>query len=158
MTTAVGGIVSGLDTASIVASLVDAASTPKLILEDDLALAGDKQEAFAGLSNRIDDFTAALEAMDTADELRSLTGSSNDDSAVSVTLAGDAVMGSYSVQVNSLASNEMEVSQGYADKDTDGAMPSGTLSITYGGVQTDIVLSDDVLQRGVIVEIGRAHV
>lgn len=143
MTTAVGGIVSGLDTASIVASLVDAASTTKYILEDDLAAAGDKQEAFAGLSNRIDDFTDALEAMDTADELRSLTGSSNDDSAVSVTLDGDAVMGSYSVQVNSLASNEMEVSQGYADKDTDGAMPSGTLSITYGGVQTDIVLTDD---------------
>ncbi len=143
MSLAVGGIVSGLDTASIVSSLVSAAAIPKSLLEEDLAEAEEAQEAFAGLSNRIDTFLEALEAMDTADELRSLTGTSNDESAVTVTLAGDAVMGSYDVQVNALASNEMEVSQGYAQKDSDGAFPSGVLSITYAGVATEITLSED---------------
>lgn len=140
----VGGIVSGLDTTSMVASLVAAASTPKTLLEDDLATLEDKQEAFAGLSNRLDDFATALEAIDTVDELRALSGTSTDDTAVAVSLAGDAVMGSYQVVVNSLASNEMQVSQGYASKDTDGAFSSGVLTITYGdNTAVDITLSAD---------------
>lgn len=137
----VGGIVSGLDTTAMVAALVDAASTPKLILEDDLEVLEDKQQAFAGLANIIEEFQKALEAIDTVDELRAVSGTSNS-SAVTVSLDGDAVIGSYDIQVNALASNEMEISQGYAEKDTDGAVPSGTLSITYGTTTTAITLED----------------
>jgi len=136
----VSGIVSGIDTESMVESLVAAASAPKGVLESNLEDLEDLQEAYAGIQNRIEAFQEALEAMDTVDELRALTGTSADESAVTVALDGDAVMGNYSVQVLALASNEMEVSEGFADQYTDGTFATGTFSITYAGVQTDITI------------------
>lgn len=139
----VSGIVSGIDTESMIEGLVAAASSPLAVLEGNLDDLEALQEAYAGIQNRIEAFQDALEAMDTMDELRVLSGTSADDSAVAVSLEGDAVMGNYAVQVTALASNEMEVSDGYADKDTDGAFATGTMSITYAGVQTDITIDAD---------------
>lgn len=136
----IGGIVSGLDTESLIEGLVEAYSVPKLLMEEDLAELEEEQEAVAGLETRLEDLQTALEALSSEDELLAWSAVSDDTSVVSVSAEGDAVAGSWSVEVLSLASAETEVSQGYADQTEAGVWGSGTLSITVAGVATEIVL------------------
>lgn len=136
----VGGIVSGLDTEALVEDLVNAYSTPKVVMEDQLEDLEEAQEAFAGLTNRLEDLQAALDDLASVGEFQSWSTATSDAGVVGVSASEGAIPGSYSVLVNALASAETEVSQGYADAESEGVLGTGTLSITYGGTTTELTL------------------
>lgn len=144
----IGGIVSGIDTESMITQLVSAASGPKTVLENKQTDLEELQTSYEELSSRLTDLQSALEALDTSKEFRSLKGTSNND-AVDVTVSGDGVAGTYSIQVNQLASSEMEVSSGLTDKSSTGVIGTGTLTITYAGTATNITVgsSDTSLEN-----------
>jgi len=133
MTIAVDGIVSGLDTSSIIDSLVAVYSVPKEGLEDQVSNYEDKQEALSGLMSRLDDLSSSLETLNDTTEFRAYTAMSADESSVLAEASGDAIAGAYSVEVNQLATSELEVSDtgfdSYTDADT---IAYGDYTISYG--------------------------
>lgn len=140
MATSIGGLVSGIDTGALVDSLVAAAGRTKTIMEDQQSVLDARKEAYATLSSRLGTLQDALEALDEPDELRAVTGSSSDEDTVTITTDGDAVLGRFEVTVNQLARSSMDVSDGFADRETGGVVATGTFSVTIGGVTTDITV------------------
>jgi flagellar hook-associated protein 2 len=136
----IGGLVSGMDTDSMVAGLVAAASKPKEVLQSQKAQLEAKQTAYATLSARLTSLQTSLASIDSVNELRSVSGTSSNEDAVSVSLDGDAVIGRFNVSVTELASAEMEVSSGFSNTDIEGTFATGTLSISYGSSTTAITI------------------
>lgn len=136
----IGGIVSGLDTESLISGLVEAAEIPKTVMEDQLGDIEDADDAYAGLISRLEDLQEALEAMDGADAMAETTGTSTDDSVVTVHTDGDAVRGNYSVTVTALATSATSISDGVADQTSTGVIATGTFSITVAGTTTAITI------------------
>jgi len=136
----VGGIVSGIDTDSLIDKLVEAASVPMTVMEEDVDELEDLDDAYDELSELIEAAKTALEAIDSTADMRAATGTSSDEDAVAVTTDGTAVTGRYQIEVSQLAASETEVSQAYSDKDSTGVIPEGTLSITYAGTTTSLTI------------------
>jgi len=136
----IGGIVSGIDTDSMVATLVAAARAPQDVMKTQLGEVEEQKDAYEALRTKMDDLLTALEAIDTPAELRASTGSSSDESTVTVAVDGDAVPGRYSLTVSQLASSATSVSDGFADKSTTGTIAEGTFSVTYAGVTTSMTI------------------
>lgn len=136
----VGGIVSGMDTDAMVEKLVEAARAPQTVMEDDLEELEDLKDTYEALIEKVTALQDALEAIDSADELRATTATSSDDASVSVEAEGAAIAGRYSIEVTSLAASETEISDGFADKDSTGVVAEGTLSITYAGTTTALTI------------------
>jgi len=136
----VDGIITGLDTSSLISELVDAYSIPKTLLEEDVGEYELLQEGLTGLSDRLEDLSRTLEGLQDLDQLRSFSVSYVENDAFIATVDGSAVEGTVSVEVHSLADSEMEVSDAFSDKTSTGIISEGTLSITYAGTQTDITV------------------
>lgn len=139
----IGGIASGLDTDSMIEQLVAAANVPRALMVEQRTEFSNLQSVYEELSSRLTTLNDALEALDTVSEFGALTGTSTND-GVAVTVDGDGVAGTYSVQVNSLAASEMEVGNDtIADDSTVVGETGGTFSVTYAGVTTAITGIDD---------------
>ncbi len=136
----VGGIVSGIDTDTMVTQLVAAARAPQTVMKADLSDLEDLKDTYETLVEKVTALQDAYEAIDSADELRATTAASSDEGAVTVEADGGAVAGRYSIEVTSLAANETEVSDGFSDKDTTGTIAEGTLSVTYAGTTTALTV------------------
>ena len=143
MSIQVDGIVSGMDTSALISSLVGVYSIPKGMIEADIDAAEDKKEAVAGLKNRLSDLEDALEDIEDEDKFKVYKASYEDTDAFSISVDGNSVPGAYDVDVTALARAELEVSQGFSDKSSDGVIAEGTLTVTYAGVDTDITVDAD---------------
>lgn len=143
MSTGVSGLISGIDTASMVDALVAAASRPISLLNTQKGALEDRQEAYATLASRMTALQDALNDVSDVETLRSTSGTSSDDSAVSVTVDNDAVVGRYSVEVTQLASATMAVSAGMSSRTADGTVATGTLNITVGSTTTAVTIDSN---------------
>jgi flagellar hook-associated protein 2 len=138
---AVDGIVSGFDTSALIDAIATAYSGPLEIMESNLERYKDQLDKTAGLSNRLEDLSSAIEALQGDDGLLAFTANASVEGAFTATVGADVAPGTYTVEVNSLATNETEASQGFADPDAND-LKKGTFSVTYDGVTTDIELDD----------------
>lgn len=140
MAISIGGIVSGIDTDSMVTSLVAAARAPQAVMEAKVADVEERRDAYETLRTHMSDMLTALEALDTSAELRASTGSSSDEGSVTVEVDGDAVAGRYSITVSQLAASATSVSDGFASDTATGTIAEGTLGVTYAGVTTTLTI------------------
>lgn len=140
MSTFTGGLASGIDTASLITGLVAAATKPLTVIKAQQADVQAKQDAYDTLSSRLDSLATALADLDTVQEFRSVTGRSADDTALGVSVAGDAVVGTFQVQIDQLASASMTVSEGMANRSADGSLAQGIWHFTVGGTTTDVTI------------------
>jgi flagellar hook-associated protein 2 len=140
MSTFTGGLVSGIDTGAMISSLVAAAAKPLDVIKNQKATAQDRKDAYDTLGSRLDALGTALAGLDTLEEFRSVTGTTSDDSALGITVGGDAVVGRFSVKVDQLAAAAMSVSDGFASRTDSGAVATGTLKITVGSTATEITV------------------
>ena len=136
----VDGIVSGMDTTSLITKLVAAAAAPATVMEADVKDLKAVDGKYDELTTKLGELKTALEKIDSQAEMRACTGSSSDETAVGVTPDGDAIPGRYAIEVQSLAASEIEVSQGFAERSTLGTVPEGVLNITYGGTTTALTV------------------
>jgi flagellar hook-associated protein 2 len=110
------GMVSGMDTESIIKSLMEVQTTKKTKVENEKTKHEWKQEKWAELNTKIYDFYT-----NTASKLR-LQGSfntkkatSNNDSKVAISASTSAVNGTSTLQVNKLASSQYVTSAKLTD-------------------------------------------
>lgn len=132
----VDGIVSGLDTSSMIGAIVGVAAVPKQVMESQLAEMKKKREAIASLSSKFTDVSKAIEEIDTKEKFEATSLTQLDDTQFTANIEEGAKPGIYDIQVTSLAVNEVEVSQGFSDKETTGTLREGSYSITYGTTTT----------------------
>jgi len=137
----VDGLVSGLDTTSIIEAYLSVygAATDRLeSQQSDLETRLGLLQEFNGY---LDDLQAIVEQYEEASDLRVSSAISSSESVMTVTAANGAQPGTYAVEVVSLAQSEMEVSQGYAST-SDVVGTSGSITITVAGVDTTIDVSE----------------
>lgn len=131
----VDGLVSGLDTASIIGELVAVARRPISKFQSQFTELSAKRDAMTELNSLLTALSSAVEAVDTQTELAAYSVSSSS-SSVGAIVSGDAIPGSYEVEVASPATGSLERSNGFASKlDT---IDDGTLTLDIGGTPTVI--------------------
>lgn len=140
MAISVDGIVSGINTSSLIADLVGSYSAPKRLLEQEISDNNALQEALTGLSSRLGDMQSALEDLNTEAEIREYSVNYTETDAFMAEATGAATEGVYAVEVSALAKSELEVSQGFSDTLSTGVIAEGTLDITYDGVTHQITV------------------
>jgi len=143
MSIQVDGIVSGMDTTAMIGAMVGVYSIPKGLIEEDISATEEKVEAIAGLNNRLEDFGEALEAIEDENSFKVMKANYEDTDAFSVTVDGDSIPGVYDIEITALARAELEVSNGFADKDTTGVVGEGRLLVRYAGTETEITIDED---------------
>ncbi len=111
------GLATGLDTASIVAQLVEIRRRPVYRLENRLA---DFQKQLTALSTLKTKLLALQEAgsrLDTVREFNALTATSTHEGILTATAGATAAPGNYDIIVQSLATARKDISQGYSSPD-----------------------------------------
>lgn len=146
MSVQIDGIVSGLDTTSLINALVAASGIPKETTQARIAEYANKETKLTELIGKLTSAKTALEALSDEDSFGVYTASYTDNDAFSVELTDDAVKGSYDIGVDQLATNDMWVAKGVTDSDTETVndwIGSGdTLTVAYNsdGDSVDITV------------------
>jgi flagellar hook-associated protein 2 len=150
------GIGSGLDISAIVTALTNsygAAQTNELSSEKTTLTA--QVSAFGTFQSALDTLQATLSSLETPSALAGYSATVADQSIASATTDSDAVPGSYSLEVQNLATAQSLASAPLASGDT--YVGTGTLTLAVGGQSTSITIdsSDDTLS-GIASAINNA--
>lgn len=134
----VAGLVSGIKTNEIVSQLVAAARRPISNLQSRFTELSAKRDAMQQFNTLLTSLQSAIGAVDTPFELGAYTATSSQDSALGVSVTGNAPPGSYGITVVSLAEASLERSSGFTlPTDT---INDGTLDINVGGTITSVTI------------------
>ncbi|WP_373077185.1 flagellar filament capping protein FliD [Zhongshania sp.] len=135
------GIGSGLDINSIVSQLVNAERAPQANrLASKEALIQSRLSAYGSLKSALTTFQSSLSALKNADTFTKRSATSSDTAVFTASSTAAAAAGTYSVQVEQLATKHKIASQAY----TDGAsvVGSGELSFTQNGESFSVTIAD----------------
>lgn len=105
----VGGLATGMDIESIVNKLMDAERIPLVKLQQDKAMLEWKRDAFRDVNRAISELDSMMYDMKMSKTYNSKSVASSQENAVTATGATSASNGSYNINVERLATNEMHV-------------------------------------------------
>ena len=134
-----GGLATGLDTEGIISALMELEREPLNRLENDKKYYTSRLNAFKSLETKLNDMLSAMEALETADDVKAFTAKATSEEYFSVVGSSSADSGSYQLEVISLAQVEKQVSQGYLDKSS-ATFGTGTINLTVDGELTEIAI------------------
>ncbi len=135
----VDGIVSGLNTTSLIDAIVTAQRVTVNVMEAHQEEFELQREAVAGVKNRLVELTDAIGQMGTAEEFVAYSVAGNS-AQYTLTAGAGATPGSYSIQVERLATAQSTSSQGFNDPNAS-VLGTGTVTLTTAqGVQTDVTV------------------
>jgi len=146
-----GGLASGLDTNSIVDSLVSIAQLPLTALQQNQSDLNTQISTLGDLISKLGALESAGKDLATNGALGVTAQGSY--SAFSATAGSSAVAGSYSVQVTSLAQAAKARSQAYAPTDV---VTGGTLSLTVQGAAYSIAIGDGATLGDIATAINQS--
>ena len=128
----IDGLVSGLDTTSIIEGLVSLQKSQVDRLNVKKSEILTEQAAFQGVEARLLSLKSSMSRLNrsTGSVFDQTTASSSDESILTVTSESKAIPGSYNVRVNSLARAHQIGSQGFSDPST--TISTGTISFQVG--------------------------
>ncbi|MCP4776165.1 MAG: flagellar filament capping protein FliD, partial [Planctomycetaceae bacterium] len=128
----IDGLVSGLDTTSIIEGLVSLQKSQVDRLNVKKSEILTEQAAFQGVEARLLSLKSSMSQLNrsTGSVFDQTTASSSDESILTVTSESKAIPGSYNVRVNSLARAHQIGSQGFSDPST--TISTGTISFQVG--------------------------
>lgn len=130
------GIGSGLDINSLVSQLVTAEGAPiNLRLNRREAEFQAEVSAFGLLKSALAEFRSTQKGLAESGSFQSINSESSNPDLFTATGTADALLGSYSVQVNALAQSQKLVSKGFEDITT--LLGSGTLTFAFGKYDGD---------------------
>ena len=151
------GLVSGMDTESMVQELMKAQSTKKTKIQNKITTAEWKQEKWKTLNSKIYSFYKdTLSKLKLQSSFNTKSASTTNESKVSVTASTSAPEGSHTIQVKQLATAQYATGT-QLGKDTNGnaitsstkltdlGMVAGTgnvIKINAGGKETSVTISD----------------
>ena len=141
-TSYISGIISGLDTDSIITKLTEAAQAPIDRLKTKQTGLETKLTAWQTANTRLLALKTQAASLAAAAAFRGHTVASSDEEAVTATASSSALDGIYTFTVEQLATAHQVASQGYADYDTT-SVGSGTVTIAVGGADPVVINVQD---------------
>lgn len=124
------GLNTGLNINSIVKSLVDAQSAPKVAQLDRLQKQTSSRISGVGqLQSVLEAFQKTMKDLTSAKAFSALAASSSNTAQITTSVDGNAIAGSYQVKVNHLASSSKVVT-GFVDSDS--TFSAGSLTVSLG--------------------------
>ncbi|MEX1667534.1 flagellar filament capping protein FliD [Zhongshania guokunii] len=135
------GIGSGLDITSIVSQLVNAERAPQENrLASKEALIQARLSAYGSLKSALTTFQSSLSSLKNAETFTKRSATSSDTSVFTATSTDAASAGTYSVQVEQLATKHKIASAAYADSAT--VVGAGDLTFTQGTESFTVTIAD----------------
>lgn len=145
------GLATGIDTTSLVETLVQAESIPIQRLRVKQANHDSMASRFGTIKGRLETLQEAMDAI--TDSSAPATVRSSGESMVRASALGDATPGAYSVEVSALASAERTHSDGFAGRDVAGYFADGSsIDITVG---TDAAINVEVFAADTLDSIAQ---
>ena len=136
----VDGAVSGIDTTALIQAILAGQSAQRKTVTDRISAFEGRVTKINELVGKIGTMNDALEELETISDFRSFSATNAENDSFTVTLDGDAVAGSYDIEVLSMASSETRAGTTEASK-TAALGRSGTLALTYDGATTNLTIS-----------------
>ena len=149
------GLVSGIDTASLIEQLLAIESRGKLSLQRRVGVLQSQQTALLDINARLLNLQSASAAFRSDDIFGSASATSSNESSLTATARAGAVPGSYSFLVDRLVTSSQQLSRGFADADTsDIGLDQMTFEFGRGRLESTTDLADlnggDGVRRGKI--------
>jgi flagellar hook-associated protein 2 len=141
------GLASGIDSAALIDALVKVAQVPISKLQTQKSNFSSQSKQISDIKTKLTTLQTATAALDTKGEALGNKSTSSNTSVLSVTAAGGAAMGTFKIEVTSLAQAERTYSNPVSGQDTAGLVGAGTLSLKVGsGDAVNVeVTADDTL-------------
>jgi len=146
------GLISGIDTATLIDQLISLQAIPKTNLQLRLANLQTQQSALLDINARLLNLKTTAGGLRTANVFESITTPSTDDSVLTASpiIGGAAQPGSYSFLVKQLVSSSQKLSRGFTDTNSS---PVGLTQLSFelgnGAVVNDTQLADLNADAGV---------
>ncbi|KMP10895.1 hypothetical protein UZ36_06225 [Candidatus Nitromaritima sp. SCGC AAA799-C22] len=144
--TAIFGINSNLDTGDIINKMVSLEARPMDLVEAKKLIEEQKLASFQELKTRLQTFKSVVTTLNTESRfivnkgLFSNNSTSDSNKVVGITTTSSASSGTFSLTVNSLATETKIISEGFAS--TTSTLDKGNVKITVGSTQKTITLDD----------------
>lgn len=141
------GLASGIDSAALIDALVKSAQVPITKLQTQKSNFSSQSKQISDIKTKLTTLQTATAALDTKSEALGNKSTSSNANVMSVTAAGGAAMGTFKVEVTSLAQSERTYSNPVSGQSTAGLVGTGTLSLKVGsGDAVDVeITADDTL-------------
>ncbi len=138
-TTSVSGLISGLDTASIIQQMMSIERRPINLLQQQMSEAEAKKSAFGVINTSLLALKTAVDELARETAWSAKTAAVSDESVVSATVSSATADGTYTFTVSQLAQATQLSSNGYADSDT-APVGAGQFDLTVAGVTDTITV------------------
>lgn len=157
MAISVGGLMSGLDTESIVSQLMALEQQPIFLLQQKEAAYQAKISAFGSLKGGLSALQSTVTALKDADSFISINATSGNTDVLTLSASQDAEPGQHQVVVSALAQAQQVRSAAFTGRDE--VVGTGTLTIQVGaGTSFDIVIdSEHETLAGIATAINEAE-
>lgn len=151
------GLASGLDTSSLIQSMVRLEQAPIRRLEAKKVDIDSMSRRIQSIRTRASDVMGKLGELDTAEKVLSSGVTTSNEDKLKVAATGGAALGTYQVTVGRLAQAERTYSDTFADKNATGLFGTGTLSVQVGTeAAVDITVEATDTLEGIASKINAA--
>ena len=152
------GLASGLDTGSLVTSLMQLERAPINRLNVQRAQYEDKRSAWTSINSKLSDFRSAVDAArDTSDFNNFVAASSSNEDAISVAKTGNPSPTSLSLTIEQLAATH-QVATGTGFANSTALVGTGSFSLDVGGTVTDFTTDGDTTLADLARQINAGEV
>ncbi|GAB4318463.1 MAG: hypothetical protein Kow0074_07680 [Candidatus Zixiibacteriota bacterium] len=127
----IDGLVSNLDTTSIVNAIIEAERGNVNLLEERTEIATNELTTYNAIAAKMLALKAAIQPLLKPAAYNAISLEVSDETAVSVTATGTVAPGTYTLNVDRLATNHQVASQGFDDPAT-ASLGSGTITVGVG--------------------------
>lgn len=153
------GLISGIDTASLIDQLISIESRPKLFVQQRNAVLTSQQVAFQEVNAKLLSLKLSAGGFLTSNLFNATTATSGDESVLSATTSASSTPGTYSFSVARLVSSQQTITQGFADKDATPIAPAGgTLTFEFGDARLDADTQLNTLNGGNGITRGKIRI
>ncbi|MBC8071963.1 MAG: flagellar filament capping protein FliD [Deltaproteobacteria bacterium] len=148
------GLASGLDTKAIVNAMLGVERIPMQRLQAQNANLTSKTSVIGKLSSALAALKTTAEALGTAGDFLSYSGSVGDTAAAKVTTSGGSVPGSYALEVVDLAQAQRTYSNPQTDADAAMSATDQIITLTIGTTVTNIDIPAGTNLRGIATALN----
>lgn len=151
------GLISGIDTASLIDQLIAIDSRPKILAINRQITLQNEQAAFIGLNSTLLSLKSAAQSLSANKTWRIKTATSSNTAVLTATANTGAVPGTYSFTVSRLVANSQQLSAGFADS-TESAVGASSMTFEFGNGKLSRDMSLSELNGGEGVARGKIKI
>lgn len=149
------GLISGLDTESIISQLIALESRPKTAIESRNTVLAAQQTAYQTVNAQLLGLKNAAQGIRSDEAFEATNASSSNEAVATVSSSIGAAVGNYSLTVRQLVGSQQTISRGYADADATFIAPEGgLLTFNRGEARLDRETRLNELNGGQGIERG----